>query len=158
MKIRNGFVSNSSTASFLVKNEDRHHTDHDLLTAEEVNLLLGQGFTRTWAFYPDQLNNSTEIDTTGPNFGYFVTCNEDEILEWLIKNNIAFTANCHYDQFTVVYNKNSDYLISLRNNGMYYLMYGYNTTEDILLKMMSEPAVKLIDKNKFLRGEEGYFI
>ena len=152
MKLRNGFVSNSSSSSFLVKHITRDWDKTPPLSKEDIILLEDYGFYKTYAFYPDQVTNESELikDTDPYNYGLDVICNEDEPLIWLVKNNIPFTADCHYGQFTLVYEKDSDHIVSLRNNGHFYLM---TYTKDLV--DYNKGMVK-IPKEEFIKGG-GYF-
>jgi hypothetical protein len=155
MKIRNGFVSNSSTASFLVRHKDYLGTNKEhLLSKKEIAFLEKLGFYKTYASYPDQIDDSDSAKIKEEdyyNFGYFIICNEHEILEELIKNKIPFIANCHYDQYTVVYERDSKYIDVFINAGKHYSMM-LDNTEHIIKK----PCGKRLTIKQFLK--EGYYI
>lgn len=155
MKIREGFVSNSSTASFLVKHKEFFGTEHEsLLSKKEISFIEKLGFYKTYASYPDQIDDtdSSKIkEDDYYNFGYFIICNEHEILEELIKNKIPFIANCHYDQYTVVYERDSKYVDVFINAGKHYSMLLGNTKE-----LSNKPCAKRFTIKKFLK--EGYYI
>lgn len=153
MKIREGFVSNSSTASFLVKHKEWFSQDKTpLLSNKEIAILEKLGFRKTNASYPEQIKEDEEVkDTDYYNYGYFIVCNEFEILEELIKNKIPFIADCHYDQYTVVYERDSKYVDVFINGGKHYSM-GLGTAKELSNKY----CAKRFTIKKFLK--EGYYI
>jgi hypothetical protein len=155
MKIRNGFVSNSSTASFIVRHTDQIH-DKKPLSEKEIKLLEEFGFHKTYAYYPHQEENNTEeINKNNDqyyNYGYYTTCNEDIPLEFLLNNNISFVADCHYDQYTLVYNQDQDYVTVCINAGYQYLMHGKYA--DITMK--DKKCIEQISKKDII--EKGYMI
>jgi len=153
MKIRQGFVSNSSTASFIVFYKD-FFSNKSLLSREEVKKLEKKGFFKTDTSYPDQLcelQTDLILKTDYYNYGYLITVNEFEILEWLLKNKIPFVADCHYGQYTVVHERDSKYVDVFVNAGMHYLMH-INKTIDLLKK----PCAKRFTVKTFLF--KGYYI
>ena len=154
MKIREGFVSNSSTASFLIKYKEFLNTDNkSLLSKKEIDFINKLGFYKTYASYPDQILDQDDkiIDTDFYNYGYFIICNEFDIIEELIKNKIPFIADCHYDQYTVVYERNSKYVDVFINGGKHYSM-GLGTIKEL----SNKPCAKRFTIKKFLK--EGYHI
>ena len=104
MKVRSGFVSNSSSSSFIVRH--RGIEDEELLTEEEREKLEDFGFKRSNAYYPETRENE-ELSTEEYFYSYVKTviCNEDEVLDWLIDNDFSFLADCHYEHYSVSYDK-----------------------------------------------------
>lgn len=154
MKLREGFVSNSSTASFIVKYKEMFRDNNvPLLTLKEIKILEKIGFHKTLASYPEQISDREEVkdDEKFYNYGFFIIVNEKEIIDDLITYNIPFVANCHYDQYTVIYEKNSKYVDVFINAGMH-LQMGLATIEQLTKK----PCAKRITIKKFLK--EGYYI
>lgn len=154
MKLREGFVSNSSTASFLVKYTYRFAEDKNpLLSPKEVKLLEKMGFHKTAAAYPEQISDREEVknDEVYYNYGFFIICNEKEIIDDLITYNIPFVASCHYDQYTVIYERNSKYVDIFINAGIHQQM-GLSTTEELIKK----PCAKRMTIKQF--HKEGYYI
>jgi hypothetical protein len=113
------FVSNSSTSSFII-----HFLDHSkkgiikLLTDNQLNKLIEFGFEKTYAHHPYQykIGESVHVEkdlkkdsTRCYNYGYSVICNQDIVLNFLFKHKIPFTANIHYDQYTIIYNGGKTY-------------------------------------------------
>jgi len=163
MKIRSGYVSNSSSASFLV-------SYHNSLKGEKrlkiISKLIMLGFEETTAFYPDQYIKGDEKEITEDmrkdlnrdysffkiNYGKSVSVNEFDVHSDLIKNKIPYIASCHYDQYVVKYdgkkvtvaiNYGTLMLMGLLNNDL------YRYDEDIYGKPVVEKT-----PNKFLK--EGY--
>jgi hypothetical protein len=162
MKKREGFVSNSSTASFIVKYKEFLSKDKiPLLSEEEVRLLEDKNFFRTFAAYPHQIvpedwQHKTEFkEDDFWNYGYDIICNEDEIIEWLLKNKIPFVADCHYDQYTLIYERNSENVIVLKNAGILYQMHDF----DFLRKdIIEKPAGKIVKVEQFIKEGCSYYI
>lgn len=130
MKIREGFVSNSSTASFIVKYYEFFSKDKKpLLTKAVVNKLVKFGFWKSWASYPEQVNYTEhkEKPIEDDNFISYVfenICNELDTIEWLVKHNIPFEADCHYGQYTLTFEKDATIVKVYKNLGKLALMHG----------------------------------
>ena len=100
MKKRTCFVSNSSTANFIirVKQDDWFHEKDELFIAneEDVIKLEEYGFTNTNAVNPfergDGMTKSGDPDYH-ISMKYFISCNYEEVIEFLVKNNIPFILN-----------------------------------------------------------------
>lgn len=151
MKTREGFVSNSSTASFLVKHKEMFSDGVPKLSEKEIKILEKIGFHKTNASYPEQISDDEKIEDDFYNYGFFITCNEKEIIDDLIIHNISFIANCHYDQYTVIYEKNSKYVDVFINAGAHRQM-GLSTTEELAKK----PCAKRMTVKQYYK--EGYYI
>jgi hypothetical protein len=154
-------VSNSSTASFLVRYKDWLSKGEPLLDEEACKKLEKYGFKKSYAAYPSQIDLKEVPEDDFYSYAYEVICNEMDDLEWLIENNIPFVADCHYDQYTVIYKKDSDHVLVLKNMGIYYQMhYNWNRKDTIEEKVEEKiPEVKAIEKiPKGLFLKEGYQI
>ena len=104
MKLRSGFVSNSSSSSFVVESKDPRYGG-SLLTKSQEKLLTKYGF------------NDESFTKT-----YDVTCNQDDVIEFLVKHRIPFKAECHYEHESVIY-KGGSYVYKFPNYGKEITMY-----------------------------------
>ena len=103
MKTREGFVSNSSSSSFVVAHKPFTFTDKNpkrLLKDSEIKKLKKHGF-----------------DFDGQNYVYSVSCNQDDVIELLLKEKISFKAECHYGHYHVFYDKDKNVVIEAYNYG-----------------------------------------
>jgi hypothetical protein len=103
VKIRNGFVSNSSTSSFIVRVYD-WIKEKELISEKYIKLLKKYGFRKTNIYVPSSYDNEEwEIIKDGHNYGYFIDCNQHEPLKFLLKHKIPFSSSIHYNSFNVYY-------------------------------------------------------
>lgn len=127
MKIRNGFVSNSSSSSFIVRWKEHDFDSVSvskptvLLTPEEVKKLKKFGFKPSTAY------TAIQYEMASPEFkgkdedkrlAYNISCNQTDVIYWLLKNNIGFEAACHHGDYTVVYRKDEKFFYTLYNIGL----------------------------------------
>lgn len=136
MKVRYGFISNSSSSSFTVPRQKERwvklpdgkssQTVYDLLLTEEQEHVL-----KNFGFYKE--NRSFDENLVG--YIYDVSCNQDCVMKFLIDNKIPFTACCHYGQEHYFWDGKSENLIHLRNFGEEYSMYRRDAES-----MFKEPA------------------
>jgi len=123
MKIRNGFVSNSSSSSFLVKCHEWYPKSTVLLTKKEEELLQKFGFKKVSCSFADQVacelyhDFKPKIRKEHDNYGYDVSCNQDEVIFFLLKHNIPFEASIHYNHSNIVYVRDSKHFLELQNYG-----------------------------------------
>jgi len=122
MKIRNGFVSNSSTSSFIVEKEDWRTRNR--ISEDQINLLIGFGFKATNNTL-DQIdaNGEVNVDISGYNLGYYVICNENEVIDFLVENKIPFNGLTHYGNNAVLYDGINE-PVYIQNEGNIALTYG----------------------------------
>ncbi len=145
MKIRNGFVSNSSSSSFVVMNRDLY-TGNRVLSNEQIDELFKFGFfptnsINTMSVYCNKVSDASKTELKENSFqalGYYVHCNQDDVIEFLVEKNIAFIALCHYGHETIIYDGENMYRIP--NYGIMAEMY-HNDEED--KKKMEEYKIKL---------------
>lgn len=108
MKIRSGFVSNSSSSSFTVYLKDLGSHKSANLSDDQLDALAQNGFT-TDKYYAT----------------FDASCNQDEVAKFLIENKIPFKASCHYDHYHLFWNGKSDKVIMIQNPGKIVETYGF---------------------------------
>lgn len=152
MKTRQGFVSNSSSSSFIVRRLDSN-TDAKMTTPEQDLALAGFGFRKTIAHNPHQVPAFHDKKAwkeeakwmrrkyykTGFNYGYEITCNQDEVITFLIENRISFVASCHYGHESIIYDSKENVIYIGQNYGA--IMETYGVREYLLDKRV--PVVKM---------------
>lgn len=116
MKTRNGFVSNSSSSSFVVNCRDTKGRKPLLLPISKVEKLIAEGFKYTDCPNPmsvDWDSVSKKItdfeDSEDIYLSRYITCNQDDIIFFLLNNKIPFVATCHYDEELVFWDGMTDY-------------------------------------------------
>lgn len=146
MKTRFGYVSNSSSSSFVVVLRDERGGDSPI-TPEQERLLFGYGFryaSGDWRrILTDPVETHESRDGLPENAGlclyYDVVCNEDEPEEFLFEQRIPFVASEHYDMRTVNYDGVHDYYDVYTNAGTGFLMYGLRGEDnDIMIAQLAK--------------------
>ena len=130
MKVRAGFVSNSSVSSFLVPVENIYKPTgkgreyEKELSDEEIKLLLDYGFRWTddtdpfEVYYDWSLGNQNEASSTSKHsLCLTVSVNQDEVIAFLIKNNIPFAAALQYGEEGALFTRDSKEVVFARNIG-----------------------------------------
>lgn len=136
MKIRNGFVSNSSSSSFIVqvklsgwgkiaKDEDDELSSM-IIDEKSVPLLEEYGFEKTSRSSPISFKDRRVVEEEEPFMHFSVSCNEEDVMAFLMKNNIPFKASCHYDNYYILFKKDSDTYLYAKNFGNEIDMYGFD--------------------------------
>jgi len=139
MKRRDGFVSNSSSSSFIVKFRSIDWKNAGCfdykLEPSQIESLDQFGFRKINVGCVEHYHNSdhcskeaevyqhdeTESDLR-TYLGYHVTCNQDTPLFFLLKNRIPFTALIHYGNYTYMYD-GGDWFYKIINYGQMLSMY-----------------------------------
>lgn len=187
MKVRNGFVSNSSSASFIVRVREMDHTMtvqkgfpvyKYFLNYLEIGKLLDAGFRYVATEYPESImfapnitgdpvdqvlidvmeipadRDRSEFENT---LGYHVWCNEDQVVRFLVRNNIPFTACLDSGQTTLVFERDGYDVLEISNHGIqYYLTARYTKKKPDVDRIVSKPAVhrRSLDSYNDPMGEE----
>lgn len=170
MKLRSGFVSNSSTASFIVKTKSDDvdklfHEEAEMvaLAPEKIRLLKKCGFKYTnvynpfmRALYVDYMDGDkkakTEEEET-PFLFYWIDCNQEYIAQFLVANDIPFKAAVHYGHELYSYEQGDDYIYILYNYGIEYFQHPKEIVEEIKTSKKWRKFVPFekIDKKEFLK-------
>ena len=161
MKIRNGFVSNSSSSSFIVRmiNDALFKVKKEnIASKEDIKLLEEYGFHKSNRFSPFSSNENIPEKDDWSSMRYWVSCNQDEIIYFLLKNNIPFKASVHYDNYYISYKKDSKYMLKFNNFGISCEMYGED--EEALKEIENSssyekiPVKQFLKENKWLENEQ----
>lgn len=126
MKVRHGFVSNSSSSSFVVSlfNRGIGENKERQVTEEQENLLKEFGFKYCGRIMPTKIVLGVSPRDGNTHMFYNVTVNECEIIYWLVSKGIPFSASCHYGHESVFFEKDSDKVLTMHNVGLVREMYG----------------------------------
>ena len=132
MKIRSGFVSNSSSTSFVVKTRPSkwdvtlkemgmEDVDSFTLSVDKVDLLKSVGFFSCQSENPFFMKKGSHDEEKNVVLGFSINCNQDFVMELLVANDIPFKASVHYGHYLYSYEQGDDYIYVLSNFGMEYV-------------------------------------
>lgn len=150
MKTRNGFVSNSSSSSFVVMRKD-YLDNTTYLSKEDEKKLRKFGFKKVSCCYADQVEFNLFDQEMGNEvskeyqYGYFVSCNQDNVIWFLLKNNITFEGFCNYGHYHVFYQKDSKHFVIIPNYGQQATMTNWRSDKNYN---------KLLNDKKFTRDSK----
>lgn len=153
LKTRQGFVSNSSSSSFIVLNTTAYfNPTKGELTEEQLNAIKKHGaFKETSSIF---LNGSPfYVEETDKVVNYYtsVTCNQDEVIYFLLENDIPFVASVHYDDETWRYYKGSDSIYVTKNEKIE----GQRTEDELKEKAKdTAPRVEVINVKEWMKKAE----
>lgn len=186
MKIRNGFVSNSSSASFIVQAyatnlDDKLEPNKCLISKEQLKILKKLGFRYTNIGSPERIEFNSErwlklsrkhriptkeitfmdktlIVTNHEYMCAYISCNQHDIICPLVKHKIPFHALSHYGHESIFYD-GEDKLITIPNYGIEYSPRLAKIYEDDDMDYYNENPLKfakITNRDKYLEEEEEY--
>jgi len=170
MKIRSGFVSNSSSSSFVVQVERYDFTDREtvqIVSQDEIDLLIAYGFKWTDCQYAsvheagrnDKNFLREERQELDESLCMRVTCNQDFIIAFLVHRNIPFSASCHYGHYSVFFGKDSKKLLFVDNPGMVLETYYWDGDSveygDMFYDRFKDVQIRSVQANHYENLHEG---
>lgn len=163
MKTRNGFVSNSSSSSFVVGFRDllvgSHCHKKLTITGKQYDSLVKFGFRkiknyRVHGISDDDMQfDDADVGDFCENLGYHADCNDyEKTAYFLIKNGIPFNCLKDYGDTNVLYD-GSDYVTIARNYGN--ALSGIKFTDKKLLDELLEQPVQRLFAVLYMRELKG---
>ena len=160
MKVRTGFVSNSSSSSFVVRVKDILDCRVGytrVISKEQEEFLLNHGFAYTHAniperieFYDDNISHrghaGWKADEKTDNLGFHIGVNQDFVLRFLLKNKIPFSASVHYGHETILYKPAWESFLQIQNVGVNYAMYDFlrKCDDSDIIRLSNDPTFKWV--------------
>ena len=177
MKARNGFISNSSSSSFIVQAETTPFYGEDFekqwpkLSKAKVKKLLDNGFWYSKVMDPFKIEFNDKSNEnyhegkkpwwalngppTGDNkkwngvlLGKYVSVNQHEVIDFLIKHKISFIASEHYGQSALFYKAGDDFYTMIENTGMLFGFSIWPTKENIKYNFLPKQIIQKIKIEK----------
>lgn len=159
MKTRYSLVSNSSSSNFIVWYKDTLFKEKEgtLLTKDQVKLLKKNHFKLSTCGHPSGLSSSDFISSRDNrksqyslSYALSISCNQDDVICFLVSNKIPFIASIHYGHETCIYQKNSKYIYFFTNFGDEVETYHQDANLDKLIdgwnKQKAVPSRKVLVK------------
>lgn len=163
MKIRNGFVSNSSSSSFIVQIEKSWIDSDDkinpmLADEEKIASLEKYGFIKTFSAHACDWKMAKEDEASDIQhyMGYRVSSNEEFVMAFLMKNNIPFKASCHYDHYFILFEKDEDCYICAHNFGNEIDTYGFKDKNYEWEQVCRTPKIERKSVRELIKENETY--
>lgn len=165
MKVRLGYVSNSSSSSFIVQikptyfdihfNKNLNAETSQLIANDKIEKLIKCGFVYTPNpnpfFHENRMGACLVKNLNNEKFlGLYVSCNEIFVLQFLVANDIPFNAATHYGHYYYTYNPEENIVYKFSNFGLKYFMYK-NYKNDKNSDYVDFEPVKEINKKEFLK-------
>jgi len=167
MKIRQGFISNSSTSSFIVPNRNwiydkKKSFKNYFLNKSKRKKVLAMGFIETACISPYALQRNPNQKSINPAskkdscFGMVVSCNQDDIIYALLKEKIPFNASCHYGHYNVLYDpsKWEDYFWVFQNFGLHVEMYDFQGPSEFSMGTEEMKGIEKKSRKKYLKEQK----
>jgi hypothetical protein len=160
MKTRTGFVSNSSSSSFVVpirKIEIINRGGNLVVSTDKLQKLLKYGFKPTVYSTPSMLENSSmcmrSIEVVplenAEALAYQVGCNELDVIAELLRLDVSFQASCHYGHESVFHKTGSTEVWFIANPGVECEMYGLDALQNDIKSFEDDPRWNPLQRSPY---------
>lgn len=165
MKIRNGFVSNSSSSSFVVQvkstkfdqmwdKADGKTPTSRKVSEEQEEALLEYGFRHCADSHASHIEGGRKPRVGKTHMYFQVPCNEDEVIHWLVENGISFEAACHYGHESVFFDSERNELIFAPNFGLSLETYKSSRTGPVFDAFYSKGSISKCSREEYLKDAD----